>query len=67
MAATIARAIGYDSSRSKETHRLGHAGSRGEANTWNTFSTCYIEPDGSGYVEVKRNGSTIHRFEFGPE
>jgi len=67
MAATIAKATGYDSSRAKETHRLGSQSSTAQANTWSTFTTAHVNRDGSGYVEVRRDGVTLHRFEFGPE
>ena len=67
MAATIAHAIGGDSSRVKETHRLGSQYSEARANTWRTFTTAFVSRDGSGYVRVTRDGETIHRFEFGPE
>jgi len=67
MAATIARATGNDSSRSKETHRLGAQSSTARADTWRTFTTAHVNHDGSGYVEVVRDGVTLHRFEFGAE
>jgi hypothetical protein len=67
MAATIARAFGNDSTRTKETHRLGGQSSTAQANTWSTFTTAHVNRDGSGYVEVSRNGKTLHRFDFGPE
>lgn len=65
-AATIAKATGADSTRVKETHRLGSLSSRAEANTYETFATAYVERDGSGYIEVKRRSNTFH-FTFGPE
>jgi hypothetical protein len=67
MAATIARATGYDASRVKETHRLGSQSSTAQANTWQTFTTAHVNRDGSGYVEVSRNGETLIRAAFGPE
>lgn len=67
MAATIAKAFGGDSTREKAVHRLGSLYSRAEANTWRTFVTAFVKKDGSGYVEVRRNGKTIHEFEFGAE
>jgi hypothetical protein len=67
MAATIAKATGYDSSRAKEAHRLGSQSSTAQANTWQTFTTAHVNRDGSGYVEVIRNGKTLHRFDFGAE
>jgi hypothetical protein len=67
MAKTIAKAIGEDSSRHKETHRLGSQSSTGEANTWRTFSKTHIEADGSGYFQLIRDGEIIHSHEWGPE
>jgi hypothetical protein len=67
MAATIAYAYGGDSTRVKETHRLGSQFAKAEANTWRTFTTCVVDRDGSGYVSVMRDGGLILRFEFGPE
>ena len=67
MAATIAIARGYDSSRIKEVHRLGSRHSAAEANTWRTFTYAGVNADGSGMVRVMRDGIEIHRFEFGPE
>ncbi len=67
MAATIAIATGYDASRAKEIHRLGSVGARARANTWRTFTTAYVQADGSGYIEVERDGEVIHRFDFGSE
>jgi hypothetical protein len=67
MAATIAKAIGYDSTRVKETHRLGSQGSWAQAATWRTFAEAGIERDGSGYIKVVRDGKTIHSFYFEKE
>lgn len=67
MAATIAKCIGIDLNRRKVETRLGHRASEAQANTYRTFTTCYVSKDGSGYVEVTRDGKTLHRFEFGPE
>ena len=67
MAATIAIARGCDSSRTKETTRLGSRCATAEANTWRTFTRCHVDRDGSGSVVVKRDGVTLHTFEFGPE
>lgn len=67
MAATIAEARGYDRSRVKETHRLGSQSAEARAATWRTFAIAWVRADGSGTVEVKRDGVTLHRFEFGPE
>lgn len=67
MAATIAKATGYDSNRTKEAHRLGSIAAVGQANTWRTFAEAYIEKDGSGYVRVTRDGKLLHCWAFGPE
>jgi hypothetical protein len=67
MAATIAEATGCDRQREKSTHRLGSEAAETTAATWNTFARAYVCKDGSGYVQVKRRGETIHRFDFGPE
>lgn len=67
MANTIAIATGMDNHRQKEAHRLGHYASQAQANTWRTFTSCYVQADGSGYVLVRRDGETLHKFEFGPE
>lgn len=67
MAATMAKAIGFDRTREKDAHRLGSESAKGIASTWRTFATAYVNRDGSGYVEVRRDDQTIHRFEFGAE
>lgn len=67
MAATIAIATGLDKTRVKTVHRLGSTASTGEANTYRTFAKCHIRKDGSGFVEVVRDGREIHRHVFGPE
>ena len=67
MAATIAKATGYDSGRHKDVHRLGSMASRAEAATWRTFAIAYVNRAGAGFVEVVRDGKTLHTFEFGPE
>ena len=68
MAATMAIATTVEKSgRTKETHRLGSAWAMGQANTWHTFTECIVDRDGSGHLQVKRNGTILHRFEFGPE
>lgn len=67
MAATIAKAVGMSKTNSKEVTRLGHEASLGEANTWRTFTCCYVRKNGSGYVKVTRDGKLIHEFSFGPE
>ena len=68
MAATQAIAIGFDKSgRQKESSRLGSESARANANTWRTFTTCQVRANGSGFVEVRRDGVVIHSYEFGPE
>ncbi len=67
MAATIAYARGYDRTRTKDTHRLGSAAAEGEAATWHTRAIAYVARDGSGRVEVRRDGRLIHAYTFGPE
>jgi hypothetical protein len=67
MAATIARATGYDYSRVKETHRLGSRKSSATAATFRTFATVTVYADGSGSVDVTRDGRTLHAFGFGSE
>ena len=67
MAATIARAIGYDSTRTKETHRLGSQSAFAEAATYHTFARAYVAWDGSGYIEVERDGHRLMRFDFSAE
>jgi hypothetical protein len=67
MAATIARATGHDSTRTKEKHTLGSVASTVEAATYRTFAEAEVYADGHGEVLVRRDGEVIHRFEFGPE
>lgn len=67
MANTRADAVGFDRSRVKETHQLGSESSKAQAATWRTFAIARIDKDGSGEVEVVRDGRRIHFFEFGPE
>lgn len=70
MAATMAIARTVEKSgRAKEVSRLGSQWAIGQANTWKTFTTCCVDRNENGYVEVKRNGTVIHRFDFdfGPE
>lgn len=68
MAATIAKAKG--STRGKDSTwatRLGGDHAIGQANTWHTFTECVVWADGHGHVEVKRDGKTIHFYEFPAE
>ena len=67
MAATIARATGYDNTRHKVTHRLGSQSALAEANTWHTFAEAYVSRDGSGYIRVTRGGKVLHNFSFDAE
>lgn len=67
MAATIAKCIGYDRTRIKMEHRLGHQAAEAQANTWRTYCTAYVSKDGTGYVRVLRDGKELHFFPFGPE
>jgi len=71
MASTIAKATGGDTNREKSVQRLGLRHSTAHANTWKTFTTCHVNKDGSGYVEVKRvvagSEKTLHRFDFEKE
>ena len=67
MAKTMASCTGYDSNRVKDAHRLGSRAAKAEAATWQTFATAYVACDGSGYVEVRRDGQTIHRYDFAAE
>jgi len=67
MANTIAWATGYDSTRVKETHRLGSVRAIANANTWCTFATACVNADGSGYIRVVRDGTVLKEFSFGAE
>ena len=67
MAATIARAEGQDTNRVKSVHRLGSRSSQVQAATWHTFAEAYVYKNGSGYIQIARDGKVLHRFEFGPE
>jgi len=67
MAATIATAIGNDSTRRKETHRLGSQSAEGRAATWRTFASVIVTADGRWSVLVKRDGLAIHFAEGGAE
>lgn len=67
MAKTIAKCAGYDNLRRKESSRLGSQCAEAEANTWRTFTFCHVNADGSGSIQVKRDGNLLHVFDFGPE
>lgn len=61
MAATIAEATGFDTGRTKTTHRLGSRAAETTAATWHTFAKARVEADGSAVMELTRNGRTIIR------
>ena len=67
MAKTIAHARGLDASRTKRAHCLGSRAAEAEAATWRTFATVHMRADGGGRLELTRDGSIIHSFEWGPE
>lgn len=67
MANTIAKCFGSDSTRTKEASRLGSQSATAQANTWRTFTTCTVDRDGSGYVQVVRDGVVVHYFSFDAE
>jgi len=67
MAATIAKCFGEDSTRTKDAHRLGSKSATAQANTWQTFTECHVNADGSGYVSVIREGLVLCLYKFGPE
>ena len=64
--ATRAWCVGHDKARSKEASRLGSRAAEAHTDTWQTFAACYVEADGSGYVQVSR-GATMRTITFGPE
>jgi hypothetical protein len=67
MANTIAKAVGYDKNRSKETHRLGSELAYVEAATYRTFARAEVYKNGSGSIYVTRDGKVIHEFSFPEE
>ncbi len=67
MAKCYAGCIGCDSSRTKEDHRLGSESAEGFAKTWKTTATAFVKRDGSGYVQVLRNGRLEHAYHFPAE
>ena len=60
MAATIAIARGHDTSRTKETHRLGSQSASAEVATWRTFIRVEVDREGRCYIRVSRDGKDIH-------
>lgn len=67
MANTIARLVGSDRTRDKVAHRLGSVSSFASAATWHTEARVLVRADGSGVVEVLRDGQIIHAYSFGRE
>ena len=67
MAKCIAKAIGSDTNRDKECHRLWSFSAEGQANTWHTFTRCVVFADGSGFVSVTQNNNKIVHIAFGAE
>lgn len=67
MAATIARAVGYDKNRTKEVHRLGSETASVTAATWRTFARANVHRDGSGSVTIERDGKVLHSYSFEAE
>jgi hypothetical protein len=56
MAATIARAFGFNESSCTDASRLGTVRAAAEANTRNTFTTAKVNADGSGEIMIERTG-----------
>lgn len=67
MAATIATARGIDSTRVKETHRLGSRAAEATVATWRTFVTVTVNRSGAYVVVVKRDGAIIDTMGGEPE
>lgn len=70
MAATRGTVQGFTKdgrAQNGQLSRLGHGEMIARADTWRTFATAHVFSDGSGYIEVKRDGTELHRFDFGPE
>lgn len=67
MSNTRAELEAYDVNRTKRASRQGSEQAWAQAATWHTFAQASVEKDGSGYVQVVRNGDIIHRYEFEPE
>jgi hypothetical protein len=59
MAKTIATAYGYDSERTKETHRLGSRAAGAEVATWQTFIDSHIVAEGQGSANIKRGNERV--------
>ena len=67
MANLRARIIAVDSIRTKEVSRLGSKQVIVHADTWKTFVTVNLLPDGSGRVTVARDSRVIHLYEIEAE
>ena len=67
MANLRARIIASDSNRTKEASRLGSRQIVTHADTWKTFVTVNLLPDGSGRVTVARDSRVIHLYEIEAE
>lgn len=69
---TIASCIGLDQGKATSYgSTVGREAATGRADTHRTLTTCHVNADGSGYVEVKRRllgvEGVLHRFDFGKE
>ena len=70
MAATRAKARGYTKTgrpANNEVTRLGGGYVETEAASWRTMAISRVHGDGSGTVEVLRDGKLLHAITFGPE
>jgi len=67
VAKTIAHAVGYDATRVKRTHRLGHDHAEAGAATWRTFADVCVWPDGSGHFTLKRDDKVICSYQWEAE
>lgn len=71
MAATIGRLITTGLDWTTTTDRPGTVSAEAQANTFDTFTTCFVKADGSGSVKVERNIDgkrvCVGMMEFGPE
>ena len=67
MANCYGMAQGVDKNRTRKVTFLGSEGVEACATTRHTFVTVEVQKDGSGHVEVERDGLVLHEFAFGPE
>lgn len=71
MAACLARLIGKGKNSEVTCERPGTESVEVQANTFKTFTTCVVNADGSGSVQIAREIDgrriIIHRVEFGAE